>query len=160
MVGTVLLAGAMLGGASQPAYATPGPPPDPSELLEIDPIAVRLGLVTCGGLTEAEAQAAGYWTSDNSAAGPVPGAALIVLGTPGPDWIVGSDFNDILDGQGGDDLLCGGDGPDDLRGLSGNDRMYGGNGFDRISGDTGTDQGYGGYNGGTCSASTETRSNC
>ena len=43
--GTVLVGGAMLGVASQPAYATP---------------------VTCGGLTEAAAKAAGYTTYNNA----------------------------------------------------------------------------------------------
>jgi Ca2+-binding RTX toxin-like protein len=143
VIGTVLLSGAMLGVAAQPAYAAA-------------PTQFRVA-ATCGGLTEAAALAAGYTIRDNEAS-PV---AVIVLGTPGPDWIVGSDFNDILDGQGGNDVICGRAGNDDLRGLSGDDRMFGGNGDDHISGDAGTDTGNGGNGGSnTCTASTETRVNC
>ena len=142
VIGTVLLSGAMLGVAAQPAYAA-------------TPTQFRVA-ATCGGLTEADALAAGY-TIRNNEASPV---AVIVLGTPGPDWMVGSDFNDILDAQGGNDIVCGRAGNDDLRGLSGDDRMFGGNGDDRLSGDGGTDTGNGGNGGNTCTASTETRVNC
>ena len=133
VIGTVLLSGALLGVAAQPAYAAA-------------PTQFRVA-ATCGGLTEAAALAAGYTIRDYEAS-PV---AVIVLGTPGPDWIVGSDFNDILDGQGGNDVICGRAGNDDLRGLSGDDH---------ISGDAGTDSGNGGIGGNTCTASTETRINC
>src|SRR5687768_7281080 len=71
--------------------------------------------VTCDGMTAAQAAAAGYTTRDNHDSP----SAVIVLGTPGPDWIVGSALDDILDGQGGRDKICGRDGDDDLRGLSG-----------------------------------------
>src|SRR5690349_17396144 len=81
VAGTVLLSGAMLGVASQPAYAAP---------------------VTCGGLTEAAAKAAGYTTYSNA----FSSLGVIVVGTPGPDWMVGGSANDILDGQGGNDLIC------------------------------------------------------
>jgi Ca2+-binding RTX toxin-like protein len=145
MAGTVLLAGAMLGVAAQPAYAAAAPTQF-----------VTPPVVTCGGLTAAGALAAGYTVSDNSAS-PV---AVILVRTPGPDWIVGSAFNDILDGQGGNDVMCGRGGNDDLRGLSGDDRIFGGNGDDRISADTGTDTGNGGNGNDTCTASTETRISC
>jgi hypothetical protein len=146
VAGTVLLAGAMLGVAAQPAYATTAAAP-----------AQFAVAVTCGGLTAAAAQAAGYTIHDN-AASPV---AVIDLGGPGPDWMVGSAFNDTLDGQGGGDLLCGGDGTDNLRGLSGDDSMFGGGGNDDIRGGTGTDVGRGGAGiSNTCDASTETQNNC
>ena len=53
----------------------------------------------------------------------------------------GSDYNDILAGDGGDNKLEGGDGNDDLFGgpTGGDDMMYGGNGDDRIFGGRGND---------------------
>ena len=142
VIGTVLLSGAMLGVAAQPAYAA-------------TPTQFRVA-ATCGGLTEAGALAAGYTIRDNEAS-PV---AVIVLGTPGPDWIVGSDFNDILDGQGGNDLICGRAGNDDLRGLSGDDTIFGNRGRDTISGGVGVDEGDGGIGVDTCDAFTETQVSC
>ncbi|MCY7343903.1 MAG: hypothetical protein LH603_19235 [Pseudonocardia sp.] len=148
VAGTVLLASAVLGVAAQPAYATTAAAPAPTQFAVV---------VTCGGLTEAAAQAAGYVTSNN-AGSPV---GVIVVGGPGPDWIVGSTFNDTLDGQGENDLLCGRDGTDNLRGLSGDDSMWGGGGNDDIRGGTGTDVGRGGAGiSNTCDASTETQNNC
>jgi Ca2+-binding RTX toxin-like protein len=148
VAGTVLLAGAMFGVASQPAFAAAAPAGSPAQVAVV---------VTCGGLTEAAAQAAGY-TIHNNAASPV---AVIDLGGPGPDWMVGSAFNDILDAQGGNDLLCGRNGNDDLRGLSGDDTIFGGAGNDAISGDSGVDVGNGGSGlSNTCTVSTETQNNC
>jgi len=72
-------------------------------------------------MTNAAAQAAGYTICDNA----FSSTAVIVVGTPGPDWMVGGADNDTLDGQDGNDLLCGRGGNDDLRGLSGNDQMFG-----------------------------------
>jgi hypothetical protein len=124
--GTILLGGTMLGVASQPAYAAS---------------------VTCGGMTKAAAQAAGFTIYDNA----FSSTAVIVVGTPGPDWMVGGAGNDTLDGQGGNDLLCGRGGNDDLRGLSGNDQMFGGGG---------TDTGNGGAGANTCDANIETKISC
>jgi hypothetical protein len=152
--GTVLLAGALLGGAA-PAYATPGPTGDltaPTTAGSLSPVVA----LTCGGLTEAAAVAAGY-TIRNNASSPT---GVIVVGTPGPDWMVGSAFVDTLDGQGGDDLICGRDGADDLRGLSGNDTIFGGDGNDTIDGGANTDVGRGGADNNTCTAATETQNNC
>lgn len=144
VIGTVLLSGALLGVAAQPAHAAAAP-------------AQFRVAVTCGGMTEAAAVAAGY-TIRNNAASPV---AVIVVGTPGPDWIVGSDFNDVLDGQGGRDVLCGRGGTDNLRGSSDDDRMFGGGGNDDLRGGTGIDTGDGGTGiSNTCDASTETQINC
>jgi len=72
-------------------------------------------------MTNAAAQAAGYTICDNA----FSSTAVIVVGTPGPDRMVGGADNDTLDGQGGNDLLCGRGGNDDLRDLSGNDQMFG-----------------------------------
>ena len=144
LVGTVVLFGALLG-AAQPASAAPAP------------ALAATAAITCGGLTEAQAVAAGYAVSNN-AASPV---AVIIVGGPGPDWIVGSDFNDFLDGQGGRDYLCGRDSTDNLRGMSGDDSMWGGGGNDDIRGGTGTDVGRGGTGiSNICDGSTETRIDC
>src|SRR3954454_11263187 len=60
---------------------------------------------TCGGLDQAAAQLAGYKTFDNSLAPPGPGGVGVTrVYTPYNDWIVGSSYNDTLDGQGGNDL--------------------------------------------------------
>jgi Ca2+-binding RTX toxin-like protein len=154
VAGAALVAGALLGLAAQPAYATPGPTGDLTSTSAAGGIAPAAVVMTCGGLTEAAAQAAGY-TIRNNAASPT---AVIVVGTPGPDWMVGSAFNDILDGQGDDDIICGRNGADDLRGLSGNDTMFGGNGNDRIDGGVGTDVANGGNDNDTCTA--ETQNSC
>lgn len=146
VVGTVLLAGAMLGVAAQPAYAATAP------TQFVTPPAV-----TCGGMTAADAVAAGYTPRDESGS-PV---AVIVVGTPNPDWIVGSAFNDTIGGQGAGDVMCGRGGTDNLRGESGDDRMFGGSGNDDLRGGTGNDSGNGGSGiSNTCDASTETQNNC
>lgn len=136
VIGTVLLSGAVLGAAA-PAYAAV-----PTQFVAPPPPAV-----TCGGLTPVSAPGAGYTVRDNSAS-PV---AVIVLGGPGPDYIIGSNFNDILDGQGGNDIICGRAGNDDLRGLSGDDHLSGGGGTDTGNGNTGADN---------CTPSTETQISC
>ena len=57
------------------------------------------------------------------------------------EHLVGSDYNDILAGDGGDNVLKGGSGHDDLYGgpAGGDDQMYGDNGDDRIFGGKGND---------------------
>ena len=59
----------------------------------------------------------------------------------GIEHLVGSDYNDILAGDGGDNRLEGGDGNDDLYGgpAGGDDTMSGGNGDDRVFGGRGND---------------------
>ena len=51
---------------------------------------------------------------------------LPVLGTEGPDVIVGSDERDEIDGLGGDDVVCALGGSDLVDAGSGNDRVFGG----------------------------------
>ena len=72
----------------------------------------------------------------------------VVVGTAGPDRLVGGSGNDVLCGLGGDDVLFGGsgndileggDGADELHGDSGNDQLDGGAGFDRLFGGSGND---------------------
>jgi Ca2+-binding RTX toxin-like protein len=67
--------------------------------------------------------------------------------------VVGSDFNDningdlynnIIKGGAGNDKLHGGDGADTLQGDSGNDEIYGERGSDTINGNQGNDKLYGG----------------
>ena len=75
----------------------------------------------------------------------------LTLTVPDIEHLVGSDYNDILagdgrdnwlDGSGGDDRLYGGpDGGDDvLAGGEGDDRLYGGKGNDTLEGGPGNDQ--------------------
>jgi Ca2+-binding RTX toxin-like protein len=54
------------------------------------------------------------------------GTNLPVLGTSGPDVILGSDRNDVIDALGGDDVICGLEGADVVDAGPGNDRIYGG----------------------------------
>ncbi|MEO1298257.1 MAG: Ig-like domain-containing protein, partial [Cyanobacteria bacterium J06636_16] len=74
-------------------------------------------------------------------------------GTGGPDFIVGSDGDDIinglsdfdrLDGGGGNDIIHGGSDPDVVIGGTGNDRLNGGTGDDEMSGGEGNDLANGG----------------
>lgn len=77
----------------------------------------------------------------------------------GETWIVGSGYNDVIDGTSGDDLINGGPGSDTLRGFGGKDHIiadsylrtehnadvvHGGDGDDQISAIWGQDQLYGG----------------
>jgi len=113
--------------------------------------------VTCGGLTEQDAKAAGYVTYNHAFDNK---QAWTIVGTPGPDWMVGGALGDTLDGQGGDDLICGRDGDDDLRGLSGNDQIWGDDGIDTITGGADTDTADGGPQNDVCDATIETPVNC
>ena len=72
----------------------------------------------------------------------------VVVGTPGPDRLVGGsgndvlcglDGNDALDAGSGNDHLDGGNGDDTLQGGSGNDDLDGAAGFDQLLGDSGND---------------------
>jgi Ca2+-binding RTX toxin-like protein len=58
-------------------------------------------------------------------------------GTNGPDVIIGGPGNDTIDGEGGDDYICGAGGNDHLYGGSGNDHLAGGRGSDFIDGGAG-----------------------
>jgi choice-of-anchor B domain-containing protein len=57
-----------------------------------------------------------------------------LVGTKGPDVIVAGAGADRIRGRGGDDVICAGKGADDVRGGKGADRSYGGRGADRIRG--------------------------
>lgn len=78
---------------------------------------------------------------------PPPGYNVIVgtagpdtlVGTPGNDVIFGLDGNDDIDGGGGDDLVFGGPGNDRLRGGPGHDVLCAGTGNDRLEGGPGDD---------------------
>ena len=89
---------------------------------------------------------AGY---QHNSSQPRPGGnGLVVVGSPGPDNLVGSEGDDLicalggrdsLRGLSGDDVLVGGGGHDNIRGTEGNDSMYGGRGLDVMRGGSGSD---------------------
>jgi hemolysin type calcium-binding protein len=63
-----------------------------------------------------------------------------VLGTAGPDILVGGATVDLICGLGGDDEIDGGDGADAILGGEGNDRLTGGPGADCMFGQAGEDE--------------------
>ena len=92
-----------------------------------------------------------YGNTNGAIAGPLrlggdtDGAAAVrcilpIAGGPGPDRLLGTARDELLDGRGGDDVLHGGRGSDCLRGRGGNDRINGGRGADRIKGGAGGDR--------------------
>ena len=56
--------------------------------------------------------------------------------------VIGSDYGDVLWGDGGANRLEGGEGNDELRGNDGNDKLYGGAGADTLNGGSGDDYAY------------------
>ena len=58
--------------------------------------------------------------------------------------LIGSQFRDIVTGNGLDNRLAGANGDDDLYGLGGLDTLYGGGGTDRLDGGAGADRLFGG----------------
>ena len=56
--------------------------------------------------------------------------------------VTGSDYGDVLWGDGGANRLEGGEGNDELRGNDGNDKLYGGAGADMLNGGAGDDYAY------------------
>jgi uncharacterized repeat protein (TIGR01451 family) len=76
------------------------------------------------------------------------GEAVTILGTDGPDTLVGTfandviradDGDDVIYGFGGGDIICGGTGTDQIRAGRGNDVVEGGRGSDFIRGKRGDD---------------------
>jgi Ca2+-binding RTX toxin-like protein len=67
------------------------------------------------------------------------GGANLLVGGEGDDRLFGKAGDDILLGGGGDDVLRGGGGNDVLRGGPGQDRLFGGPGNDRLFGGGGDD---------------------
>jgi Ca2+-binding RTX toxin-like protein len=96
------------------------------------------------------------FSADNFTDGARPDGAetgLTIIGTAGPDRVLGGRLddtirgdagNDDLNGNGGADLLLGEDGDDGLYGGDGNDRLDGGAGNDVLSGADGDDELLGG----------------
>jgi Ca2+-binding RTX toxin-like protein len=70
--------------------------------------------------------------------------ATHVIGTDGPDVLVGGPGDDVLCGLGGNDRIRGEGGRDVLIGDVGRDKLVGGDGADFFSGDTGHDELFGG----------------
>ncbi|AMY67541.1 calcium-binding protein [Frigidibacter mobilis] len=75
------------------------------------------------------------------------------VATPGPDYLVGTEWDDeifglagadVILGRAGNDLLDGGDGDDWIEGGEGNDMLYGGPGNDTIRAGPGNDRVWGG----------------
>ena len=62
-----------------------------------------------------------------------------VLGTPGKDFLTGSDANELFVSFSGDDTVLGGGGADIIFGDQGNDSIYGGKGADIAYGGKGND---------------------
>jgi Ca2+-binding RTX toxin-like protein len=77
------------------------------------------------------------------------GKKVTIMGTPGPDHIVGKKASDVIYGGGGDDVIsggpngndtiCGGPGDDVIKGGRGYDSLYGEGGDDDLDGETGSD---------------------
>jgi uncharacterized repeat protein (TIGR01451 family) len=81
------------------------------------------------------------------------GVTATVVGTSGPDRLVGTSGNDVFSAMGGDDvifgfrggdLICAGTGSDVIIGGKGNDTVHAGHGSDRIKGRRGDDRLHGG----------------
>jgi hypothetical protein len=62
-----------------------------------------------------------------------------IVGTPGADRLLGQDGNDVIRGGSGDDFVSGGDGADTLYAGAGNDTLQGNNGDDYLNGEAGND---------------------
>jgi Ca2+-binding RTX toxin-like protein len=83
------------------------------------------------------------------------GMTVTLMGTPGPDTLLGkAEVSEVIHGGGGNDtiiggefydsgtapdLLCGGPGDDHVKGAPGNDKLNGGDGQDRVDGANGAD---------------------
>ena len=80
-------------------------------------------------------------------AGASHGSACTIVGTGGPDRLVGTSGDDVICGLGGSDRIWGLGGSDILRGGPGNDWLYGGAGGDILYGDPGRDRLVGGAGG-------------
>jgi len=61
------------------------------------------------------------------------------VATPGPDHLVGTEWDDEIFGLAGNDTILGGAGKDVLQGEDGNDYLEGGDGDDRLHGGAGAD---------------------
>jgi Ca2+-binding RTX toxin-like protein len=77
------------------------------------------------------------------------GRVATIVGTPGPDELVGRNADDVIVGLGGpdkligrrgNDIMCGGPGDDLMAGGKGNDKLFGGAGRDGLKGGPGLDQ--------------------
>lgn len=73
----------------------------------------------------------------------IGGAVVNIVGTPGPDVLLGDSGDDAILGLGGADEISGGGGNDRVYGEDGNDRLFGGSGRDRLVGERGRDRLYG-----------------
>ncbi len=67
----------------------------------------------------------------------------VLVGGPGNDVILGLGGDDIIDGRGGNDVICAGRGNDRVRGGPGKDIIVGQRGNDKLRGNGGRDRLYG-----------------
>ncbi|SDL66874.1 hypothetical protein [Maricaulis salignorans] len=94
-----------------------------------------------GGFDTADYSASGagidvrLWRGGTNSGGDAHGDKLRDI-----EAVIGSDFDDFLQGKNGVDVtLDGGDGNDEIWGYNGNDRLIGGDGADKLRGDRGAD---------------------
>lgn len=80
---------------------------------------------------------------------PQPSGRCDIVGTPGDDYLPGTDEGETICGLGGDDVLIGGGGDDTLLGGDGDDRLFGQVDEDVLNGRWGSDELRGGTGGDT-----------
>jgi hypothetical protein len=113
LVGTVVMATAVLGGASAAQAQTP--------------------CVVGPGVTQTDTTVTGSPGNDTiDCTGASPGKTI--NGNAGNDTITGTDFNDTINGGDGNDTLTGGNGDDSLNGGLGSDTISGSAGNDTLIG--------------------------
>lgn len=110
----------------------------------IDVIGNRVLIPPLGG--DGGASGGGGDTGGNDPTEPprAGGCRLAIVGTDGPDTLVGSRAGDVIFGRAGKDVLRGRDGHDCLVGGAGNDTLRGESGDDRLTGGAGADMLVGG----------------
>lgn len=112
----------------------------------------RVGAKYVAALMVTVLGALAFWaTASSAAAQPRPkcaGLSATMVGTAGPDQIVGTFGRDVIvagggadqiRGLSGNDVICVGAGPDQVRGGGGRDRIFGGPGSDQLEGGLGPD---------------------
>src|SRR3954451_24584901 len=97
--------------------------------------------------------AAGHWPAAGAEPPTCNGQVATIVGTTGPDRIVGTPARDVINADAGDDVvsgegtgdvICGGVGNDTIGADGGNDRMFGDEDTDTLGGDRGNDRLFGG----------------
>jgi hypothetical protein len=120
---------ARVGAAARAAQPPPEEPPAPPEVEPVLPPATDPGCVFPQPDPALPEAACDVLASD-----------CTVLGTDGPDILVGEATKDLICGLAGDDQIDGGEGDDAILGGEGNDRLTGGPGADCMFGQGGEDE--------------------